>query len=235
MELEGPTNKDGIAGVLSGSLITVVACALLVRAEADPDRKNVHFYKTLASTGFVTTAISSFWASYLFRLPDVPYALCVLVAQLLSLLGDMMLLGQSQRAFLGGLGSFLLAHVAYARAFLELGHDAQTMHTALAALAPASLGVLAYLLPHLPARMRLPVGAYLAAVTGTAALALAAWPGLSEPRKTLVPAGALLFYLSDFFVARERFVTPGFLNQALGLPLYYAAQLLLVHSTLYVE
>ena len=37
-------------------------------------------------------------------------------------------------------------------------------------------------------------------------------------------AAALLFYASDFFVARDRFVRPGFVNRLIGLPLYYAAQ-----------
>src|SRR5258706_119486 len=42
--------------------------------------------------------------------------------------------------------------------------------------------------------------------------------------------GAGLFYLSDLCVARDRFVAPGFANGRVGLPLYYAAQLVLAHS-----
>jgi hypothetical protein len=37
--------------------------------------------------------------------------------------------------------------------------------------------------------------------------------------------GALLFYLSDFAVARDKFVAPGFWNGAWGLPFYFVAQL----------
>src|SRR4051794_3570447 len=39
-------------------------------------------------------------------------------AQLLSWGGDVALLGNSERAFLGGLGSFLAAHVAYGASFV---------------------------------------------------------------------------------------------------------------------
>ena len=55
-------------------------------------------------------------------------------------------------------------------------------------------------------------------------VASATLPGGADPR---IPTGAVLFYVSDLFVARERFVTPGFVNKALGLPLYYGGQLLL--------
>jgi uncharacterized membrane protein YhhN len=46
-----------------------------------------------------------------------------------------------------------------------------------------------------------------------------------------VAAGAVLFYLSDLAVARERFVAHSFTNRAVGLPLYYVGQLLLASTT----
>ena len=45
-----------------------------------------------------------------------------------------------------------------------------------------------------------------------------------------VAAGALMFAVSDVSVARDRFVAPGFANAAWGLPLYYAAQLVLAST-----
>jgi uncharacterized membrane protein YhhN len=53
---------------------------------------------------------------------------------------------------------------------------------------------------------------------------LAAAAGTRVP---LIAVGALAFYFSDLSVARDRFVAPGFINRAWGLPLYYGAQLLL--------
>jgi uncharacterized membrane protein YhhN len=40
-------------------------------------------------------------------------------------------------------------------------------------------------------------------------------------------AGAVLFYLSDLAVARDRLVVKRFASRAWGLPAYYAGQLLL--------
>ena len=90
---------------------------------------------------------------------------------------------------------------------------------------PATL-LLRWLNPHL-GDMQKPVWAYVAvislmtALAGGAAMGNAPWP---------VPVGAVLFYLSDVFVARDRFVTPSPLNERIGLPLYYAAQLALAFS-----
>jgi uncharacterized membrane protein YhhN len=64
----------------------------------------------------------------------------------------------------------------------------------------------------------------------TAMVALAAGSVWLRASWTLA-AGAVGFYLSDLSVARDRFVAPAFVNRAWGLPLYYAAQLLLGAST----
>jgi uncharacterized membrane protein YhhN len=52
-----------------------------------------------------------------------------------------------------------------------------------------------------------------------------AWEG-----RLLVFVGALGFYVSDVFVARNRFIKPEFLNRLIGLPLYYGGQFLLAFS-----
>jgi len=57
-------------------------------------------------------------------------------------------------------------------------------------------------------------------------MSLMLWVGPGTGRVEIV-LGALLFYLSDFFASRQRFVVQQPLNPLLGLPLYYAAQYLL--------
>jgi uncharacterized membrane protein YhhN len=60
---------------------------------------------------------------------------------------------------------------------------------------------------------------------------VAARPGGAGVAGWLIASGATLFYLSDFTVARDRFVPgAGFANRAIGLALYYAAQFLLAFS-----
>ena len=73
------------------------------------------------------------------------------------------------------------------------------------------------------------VVAYMAVISLMVALAAGT---LGTRGGALIVAGAVLFYASDIFVARERFVKPGFDNTVLGLPLYYGGVTLLALSIL---
>jgi uncharacterized membrane protein YhhN len=79
----------------------------------------------------------------------------------------------------------------------------------------------------LPRDMRVPVQAYFA-VIGVMSILACGVTGAGGP--AVVAVGALAFTASDISVARDRFVRPQFLNRAWGLPLYYAAQVLLALS-----
>jgi uncharacterized membrane protein YhhN len=75
--------------------------------------------------------------------------------------------------------------------------------------------------------MRVPVGLYVIAIS--AMMAMAAGSHSAHGSLALL-LGALLFVISDLAVARNRFVAPGFINRAWGLPTYFSAQLLLAAS-----
>lgn len=149
----------------------------------------------------------------------------LLVGVCLAAIGDVCLLPRKSRGwFLAGLVSFLLAHVAYTVAFLRLPVSWLVLGVGAAVLTAPALWVLRWLWPHLPERMRLPVLAYVVAITVMVDCAIAAaWAGATF----WVPIGAVLFYLSDLTVARHRFVDDGYVNRLVGLPLYYAAQFML--------
>lgn len=177
--------------------------------------------KAAASTGFLAVAVVSGAA-------DTAYGRWVLVALALGWIGDIALVLRRSTWFLIGLGAFLLSHLAYIGAFGVLGMRAIATGVALALLVVPGILIGRWLMPHVPRDMRVPVLAYVvvitvmvAAVTGAASNS-APWP--------VLPA-AILFYGSDLFVARERFVTPTFWNRAIGMPLYYAAQILFALST----
>lgn len=95
----------------------------------------------------------------------------------------------------------------------------------------ASGAIFIWLRPHL-GRMLVPVGAYVAVITvmviGAASVLGERTADLSG--RTLVFSGAVLFYVSDIFVARQQFVAGQYLNRLLGLPLYYAAQFMIAFS-----
>ena len=85
----------------------------------------------------------------------------------------------------------------------------------------------AWLYPHVDQKMRMPVWLYLAAISVMMAMAAGTQ---SFNSNILIVAGAILFVLSDLAVARNRFVESSFINRAVGLPLYFSAQLCLAAS-----
>jgi uncharacterized membrane protein YhhN len=177
--------------------------------------------KAGASAGFVATAVAAGAA-------DSGYGRWVLAALVLGWVGDVALVPADRRWFLTGLVAFLLSHLAYAAAFLVLGVAALPAGAAAASAAVVAVAVARWLWPHLPAEMRGPVIAYIVVIS---AMVAAAWGARAGDARALVVAGAMAFYVSDLFVARDRFVDPGFVNRLLGLPLYYAAQVMLAIST----
>ena len=53
---------------------------------------------------------------------------------------------------------------------------------------------------------------------------------LRSTGRLMVIFGAASFYISDLFVARDRFLETGFSYRLIGLPLYYGGQFLLAFS-----
>jgi uncharacterized membrane protein YhhN len=154
---------------------------------------------------------------------DSTYGRVLLVAFGFSWLGDLLLLSSEQKTFLAGLGSFLLAHVGFAIAFLVWGVNVKAVAVAAAVLAVVIVLIARWLLPHVSAGMKVPVMAYMTALCTMVALAAgAAW---SSPESRFLLPAAVAFFISDISVARGQFVSPGISNQVWGLPLYYAAQL----------
>ena len=181
-------------------------------------------FKLGASTAFVMLAMQLGAA-------DSPYGRWVLAALVLSWLGDAFLLSSRGTMFLSGMASFLAAHLAYAIGFsTKLAvHPAPPVVLPVGFVLMAILGVftLRWLWPHLQLAYKVAVGSYVVAIAGMCALALAAGAATGS---WLPAIGALVFAASDLAVARNRFVTPGFINGALGLPMYYFAQILLAFS-----
>jgi uncharacterized membrane protein YhhN len=93
-----------------------------------------------------------------------------------------------------------------------------------AALVVATLAAIVgrWILSHVERKMRPPVLAYIIVISAMVALAVGTTRGVGDWR---IAVAAVLFYVSDLCVAREAFVQKSFTNRLVGLPLYYAAQL----------
>lgn len=145
------------------------------------------------------------------------------ISLLFSTLGDLFLAINGEQMFTFGLASFLIAHLLYITLFVRnrpkpMNQVAgRQMLAALLAIFCAAM--FAWLWPSL-GDMRIPVAAYLCAITGmgiTAALAgFRAW---------WVVAGAMLFIISDSMIAINRFKSPIERSDYLIWATYYAGQL----------
>jgi uncharacterized membrane protein YhhN len=208
-------------GALAAALLTGSGLLALLAAEVRDSRAGVWIAKPLASTGFVAFAL-------LLGALGSGYGRVVLIGLVLCWLGDVLLIPRGARgAFLAGLISFLLGHVAFVFAFFLRGLEPAWLAGAALACALAAGLALRWLWPHVESGMRGPVAAYVVVISAMVIFAASATGAGASP---VLLAGAVAFYVSDLAVARERFVHSAVANRLWGLPLYYGATLLLAWS-----
>jgi uncharacterized membrane protein YhhN len=163
--------------------------------------------------------------------PLTAYYYRILAGLAFGLIGDVCLALPGNRAFRIGLFAFLGGHLLYVWAFADLARPEDWTSPVQLVILVASVGAFAWLRPHL-GRMMVPVVFYLVVIT---LMLMGAWavfrhPDLGATCRGIIWTGALCFYLSDLFVARQRFVMNQYLNRLIGLPLYYVGQFLLAFS-----
>jgi len=171
--------------------------------------------KLSASIGFLATAINAGCLRQ--RVGQIVFAGLVL-----SFLGDMFLIGRSQRSFLLGLASFLLAHVAYITAFITAGINRKWVLRAAVPVIAISAMVLLWMSPHVAPYLATPVYIYTAVIS---LMVIAAFGARGAGASKLIVAGALMFFVSDLSVAAQRILQSEFPTYIWGLPLYYAGQI----------
>ncbi|MCR4318521.1 MAG: lysoplasmalogenase [Planctomycetes bacterium] len=201
--------------------LLIAGCALftvLTLVGEKLDRKAICYVcKPIASACFVAIP-------FVLEASDLQYRNFIAAGLMLSLAGDVFLIPKTKLAFLLGLGSFLLAHVAYVVAFASESPRFDYAGIALVALLFPLIVTMRWLIPNVPRKMRSPVVLYTFVITLMMALAISLYV---THERAIVLAGAALFYVSDLSVARDRFVERAFINRAWGLPAYYAGQVLL--------
>lgn len=213
---------------LIATVASVVFLLGLLVAEKRDWRRGRYASKPAASLGFIAVAAAS-------GSLDAAYTQWILVGLVLGAGGDVALMFPGDRAFLAGLVSFLLGHIAYVVAFtLVVPVSAWPTPYALAAVVGAVM-ITVYLWPHLGS-MKVPVMIYVLVITAMAVGAIAVVASgqrvtLTDDQARMLTGGAIAFFASDISVARDRFVAKGFVNRVWGLPAYYGGQLLLAWST----
>ena len=204
--------------------LAVILLVGLLYFEKNGNQKGKLPTKTILSCLFIFTALVQ---AHLIPV----YCYILFFGLIFCLGGDVFLALPQERMFLLGLVSFLLGHVLYVVGFFYVADVSQwTWVGCLVGVLVSGL-VFWWLRPHLGS-MLLPVIAYIIVIT---VMVVGAWTVLGDAKlsyagRLLVFIGAVSFYLSDLFVARDRFLKSEFSNRLIGLPLYYCGQFLLAFS-----
>lgn len=201
-----------------GAMLCLAALSALLLAEVKELPRVRWVAKPLASLGFLGAALSAGW-------PPSAFGVAVVIALTLSLVGDVLLIPARREIFMAGIGAFLAGHLGFGAAFLARGVSPLYAGIALAALLPVAWLVRRWLRPHVPAKMSVPVHAYIVVITLMVTLAAGTLGHRSDREGVALAAAAVAFFVSDLAVARHRFVRAHFTNRLWGLPLYYGAQL----------
>ena len=162
----------------------------------------------------------------------------ILAGMAFSWAGDLLMIGQGRRWLAGGLGAFLLAHLFYVVAAVHRIDWAVVpplgLSIALIAILFAGLVIFEAVWDGL-GRLKIPSLFYFSVLGIMTLAAICGW--LSDPADRggqIFVVGAVLFFVSDFAVAVQRFKGPAFKTRLWGLPSYYVGQLLLALSAGYV-
>lgn len=210
---------------MAGSLALTLAASISggvyiwVARAGSPTRRYV--FKPLTTVLILLLALA---------LPDAVsplYRVLVAVGILFSLGGDIFLM-LPRNAFVGGLASFLVAHLFYIGAYVSrAGWQLNWLLLALFILYAA--GLLYLLLPQAGA-MRIPVTLYALVLMTMGWQAAALWAVTRDVATLLAMAGALLFIASDSILALDKFRAPIPQRDLLIMSTYYGALLLIAWS-----
>jgi uncharacterized membrane protein YhhN len=210
------------------NIIIIIAALFLLTGllffEKNGNQKGKLPTKTILSCLFILTA--------LLQPHSIPeYFYILLIGLIFCLVGDVFLALPQERMFLFGLVSFLMGHIFYGVCFFTVA-DINPWAWGGGAIGLAISGlVFFWLRPHLGS-MLVPVIAYIIVIT---AMVIGAFTVLGDTTlhatgRFMVFFGAVSFYVSDLFVARDRFLKTEFVNRRIGLPLYYGGQFLFAFS-----
>lgn len=202
-------------------VLAILALAVVAAIADDFTPHEGRFAKMGASSGVVLLLVTDVTAWN-------AYAVLILAALVASWVGDLSLSYEGRRPFVIGLVSFALAHVMYIAAFIARGGLSLILFTVVGlVMIGVGAAVLRWLRPHRPHELRWPLFGYVVII---GVMVAAAFATLGQDADIRIPIAAVAFTVSDILVARQRFVAPSRVNRFIGLPVYFAAQILFVLS-----
>ena len=216
-----PFKNALILSIILGLFITAVI--QLTRAESADDRRAQYIFKPLAALGFLAIPTLSSLA----HTPNM-WFLSGLAA---CAVGDILLLSRSRPLqFKLGMAAFALGHLAYVGGLWQWTTHPETQPLAFALSGAvvlfSTIKVFRWLSPHLSRDMRVAVIIYSAIIGVMVTLALGNFISAPYLLPLIAAVAAVMFALSDIYVARDRFVHHEPKNARRITPLYFGAQLL---------
>ena len=196
-------------------ILYALLVAALTFAEYKQNRGTQAWLKPAAAIGFILIAIFSgaiYWT----------FGQIILAGLVACAVGDVLLLSrESPLKFKLGMAAFALGHLLYTYAFIQhFDFSMGGLQYALAVL-PIIAGLIYFLWikDKLPSDFKIPVVIYSLIIIAMVITSFGV-------PKWIVPVAAVLFAISDMFVARDRFVSDEPKNALAITPLYFGAQAL---------
>ncbi|KAF9330368.1 hypothetical protein BG006_006683 [Podila minutissima] len=176
----------------------------------------------------VCTHIAPSFTSAMPAVAQTTYTKAMMGAFILGWIGDVLLI--PARGFLPGLVSFLTGHAAFMIAFTLHGQDNLARQKGAGFIVAMAAIVGPWLIPKI--KNKIMRGAVIAYMLVISAMVITAVGSVNCDHEFLPEriVGAIMFFLSDLFVARQHFVHKSVLNKWIGLPLYYGGQILLAST-----
>jgi uncharacterized membrane protein YhhN len=215
------TDSLPLATIMPPAVLSLFAVCALVWFDWHNLRLGRYVCKPLAAAAFV-------WLAWSLDATDSSYGKWLLAALLFCMLGDLLLMPDSERGFLAGLAAFLCGHLLFAVAFLQLPANPVGLAISAVPVLVLLVTVWRWLMPHVNREMKVPVMLYIVVISG---MLLCAGLTAGQPSAWLIIGGAWGFACSDLAVARRQFILPASrLNSAWGTPLYFLSQMTLAGS-----
>lgn len=202
--------------------IAVLACGAILGLYQPEWRLLFYIGKPLATLAIIALALHV-------HTDEPRYRRSIVLGLCFGLLGDVLLMLHGEAAFMAGLGSFLLGHIAYLHAYRQREPLFATRWP-FALYAVLSAGVLAWLWSYLPTDLRVPVVVYVVVLGAMAAQAATVWWRRRDTATACAAIGGACFLASDAILAIDRFALPFIAAQASLLVLYWLAQTLIALS-----
>jgi len=200
----------------------VISALVAIRTAYSPTRRRwFYLFKPLTTTLILLAALltPTFGSS--------PCSIFIAAGLGFSLAGDIFLM-LSDKYFIWGLASFLVAHLCYIPAFISRSGFRESLWISLPFIVAAFAVV--SLVASRARDMRWPATVYGLVIMVMAWRASAAWAVLGSFPALLALAGALLFVASDTLLAINRFIRQFRWSQVAVLGTYYAGQALIAAS-----